>query len=738
MINYLTNIAPEGETFLVVKQAAKAWPAFLPSKKMTAGAWYGNTAMFIIDRFIDGKPSASASNCEHVGFMVLDDIGTKSTVPPLEPTWKMETSPNNYQWGYTFALDSQPTKGDFSAAIKAIADAGYTDGGAINPVRNFRLPGSINLKPGRDNFASVLTEFHPEREFTLDQICTALDVVPEAADTSTLNRIDIADDGTDEVLAWLKSAGYLLAEGNSAGWWGVMCPNHAEHSDGNPEGRYMPVTRAYTCLHEHCSEWDSHKFLQWVEQESGIKCGHGLRDELLAAVMETALSKLTPSDMFKTDALAEVERKELGRIERAKWFERFAYIQEDEAYFDLQDRREISRATFNALYRHVDCKSIHTNRKVEASVFFDENRQSMGAKALVGVTYAAGDSVLSSRDGDIYGNRWRDARPVCVTGNLAPWLAHCEMVIPDDVSRNHIFDVMAFKLQNPRIKINHAILLGGIDGCGKDTVFAPFIHAVCGSGFKNYGELNSDNMNSQWGYKLQSEILILNELKEPDAAARRVLANKLKPLIAAPPETISINRKGMHPYDMYNRLLVIAFTNDYIPISLPSSDRRWMCVWTHAPKMPEAEASWMWDWLKLGGGYSAVGAWLHARNVAHFKAGAPPPMTEYKLSMVEHGMSASESHIVEMLRARMGEFQSGVIGSPFQSLCDRLATSLNSKVPPSALMHALMEAGWEDCGRISSREYGTKKHVFKAPNIEASKSELRRMCEPTLGKLRVV
>jgi hypothetical protein len=97
MINYLTNIAPEGETFLVVKQAAKAWPAFLPSKKMTAGAWYGNTAMFIIDRFIDGKPSASASNCEHVGFMVLDDIGTKSTIPPLEPTWKMETSPNNYQ-----------------------------------------------------------------------------------------------------------------------------------------------------------------------------------------------------------------------------------------------------------------------------------------------------------------------------------------------------------------------------------------------------------------------------------------------------------------------------------------------------------------------------------------------------------------------------------------------------------------------------------------------------------------
>ena len=54
---------------------------------------------------------------------MLDDIGTKSKVPPIEPTWIIETSPDNYQWGYTFALDDQPLKGDCSAAIKAIAEA---------------------------------------------------------------------------------------------------------------------------------------------------------------------------------------------------------------------------------------------------------------------------------------------------------------------------------------------------------------------------------------------------------------------------------------------------------------------------------------------------------------------------------------------------------------------------------------------------------------------------------------
>ena len=110
-----------------------------------------------------GKVHAGAAYCDYVAFMVLDDIGTKSKTPPLEPTWKMETSPGNYQWGYKFKLDEQPTKGEFSAAIVAIAEAGYTDPGAINPVRNFRLPGSINLKDGRDNFASDLAEHTPER-----------------------------------------------------------------------------------------------------------------------------------------------------------------------------------------------------------------------------------------------------------------------------------------------------------------------------------------------------------------------------------------------------------------------------------------------------------------------------------------------------------------------------------------------------------------------------------------------
>jgi len=753
-LEFITNLAPEGETALIVRQKPQlkngelqlhadgaikcTWPAYLPSQKMRAGeAWYINTASFIIDRFEDGRVSASAANCEFVLFMMLDDIGTKSKTPPLAPTWILETSPANFQYGYAFS--EQPTKGEFTAAVKAIAAANYTDAGATNAVRNVRLPGSINLKPGRDNFEAKLVEFHPERDYTLEEICTALGVTPAPADTNHYAPIRLADNGGDDVLSWLNDQGMVLSKINGEGWLSVTCPNNAEHTDGNPEGRYKPLDRSYCCLHSHCVDFGSQTFLDWVAANGGPKVTHGLRDQLIAEAMTVALAKITPSDMFTDDAdakIAEVERKELGRVEKSKWYERFAYVQDDESYFDMQDRREVSRQTFNALFRHIKCMSIHApNTRVEASICFDQNRQSSGAKALVGITYAAGESVIVTRDGDLYGNRWRDARPNvsdAVVGDISMWMEHCQKLVPEPEELEHVLNIMAFKVQHPETKINHAVLHGGDQGSGKDTMWAPFIWAVCGSHSRNRGIMDNNSINSQWGYQLESEILLINELKEPDAATRRQLANQLKPIIAAPPEMLPINRKGLHPYMMANRLFVLAFSNDPVPISLDSQDRRWFCVWSAAARMDPTEAKQMWDWYRHGG-FKSIAAWLHARDISQFNPSAPPAMTEFKANLVEHGMSIAESFLVEMLRARKGEFAKGVIGSPLHSLCDRLAGSApsNVKVPQAALLHALKEAGWVDCGRIKSRDFDTKKHIFAAPELAyiLSKSELRRALE---------
>ena len=100
--------------------------------------------------------------------------------------------------------------------------------------------------------------------------------------------------------------------------------------------------------------------------------------------------------------------------------------------------------------------------------------------------------------------------------------------------------------------------------------------------------------------------------------------------------------------------------------------------------------------------------------------------------MVEHGMSTAESFLVDQMRRRVGEFSRGVVASPFHGVCDRLQGYAPGgvKIVQAALLHALKEANWIDCGRLKSSLHDTKKHIFCAPELaKATKSELRNMVE---------
>jgi hypothetical protein len=245
--------------------------------------------------------------------------------------------------------------------------------------------------------------------------------------------------------------------------------------------------------------------------------------------------------------------------------------------------------------------------------------------------------------------------------------------------------------------------------------------------------VRNEEITSQWGYALETEVLVVNELRQSEAKDRRALENTLKPLIAAPPEYLSVQRKGLAPYDLVNRLQVIAFSNERVAINLPSDDRRWFVIWSDAARMTDAEGAKMWAWLEAGG-KSAVAAWLHQRDVAAFAPGATPFMTEAKAIMVEAGMSGAESFLVDLMRNRVGEFSKGVVGAPWHALCDRLQGTVqgNVKIVQPALLHALKEAGWIDMGRLKSRRHDNKKHIFCAPAMaEMAKSDLRDMVEET-------
>jgi len=754
LFDYFTGLAPAGETALIVKQIDTGklhkdgspkytWPAYLPKHKRKEGeSWFLNTGSFIMDRMRD-KPSASMANCTHVLFMMLDDIGTKSKFPPLLPTAIVETSPGNFQ--YWYAYSDQPTVEEHCAALDAIAAAGYTDEGATNAVRNCRLPGSVNVKPGRDAFVCREVEFHPDREFTLAEICEALGVTPAEAGTARAITFRVKDTGNDTVLAWLNENGLVTSGVNAEGWCGIVCPNHEAHTDGQIEARYKPQDRSFCCYHGHCDGLDSKFFCDWVAEQGGPRTIPGLRDDLIAEYT-SKIGTLTPTEEFPDkgkEIIADVERAQAGREERDKWHKRFAYIMDDDAYFDHETGNEISRRAFNAIFKGVHCVSTAGNkpRKLEASSWYDENREAMGGFVLKGMTYASGDGWKVHKDGMVYGNLWRNARPKVESGGDPQiWLDHCRKLVPDERELEHIWNVMAVKVQQPRTKINHAILHGGNGGSGKDTMWYPMLWAVGGDSMSNVKIIDGDKITSDFGYHYQTEVMVLNELKEPEAKERRALANKLKPIIAAPPEMLTVNRKSLHPYEMPNRLFVLAFTNEAMPITLDSDDRRWFCVWSDAPALKEPEYRKIWDWYK-DGGFEAVTWWLKQRDVSAFNPKAIPFRTDYKQKLIYVGMSNAEGYVFHEIEAGHAPFNVDIIAGPWHKIIKAMNDAHNNsnsfKVVQPALFHALKEAGWIDKGLCYSADYRTKKHCFVRPALKDwSRSDVRRELARITGEGR--
>jgi hypothetical protein len=756
LFDYFTGLAPAGETALIVKQIDTGkhhadgkrkytWPAYYPTHKRKAGeSWFLNTGSFIKDRMPE-KPSAALANCTHVLFLMLDDIGETKVydgesvvikTPPVKPTAIVETSEGSYQ--YWFAYSEQPTVEEQTVFVEALGAADYTDRGARNAVRNCRLPGSVNRKPGKEEFICREVEFNPGVEYTIQELIAAFGVTPAEPGTARAITFRVKDNGADTVLAWLSENSLVLSGTNAAGWCGVVCPNHAEHTDGSIEARYKPQDRSFCCHHGHCDGLDSKFFCDWVAEQGGPRAIPGLRDDLIAEYT-SKINKLTPTEEFPDEAavrIAETERKQAGREDRATWHKRFAYVIDDDGYFDHEMCSEISRRAFNALFRHIECKSVGEKpRRLEASNWYDENREAMKGYALKGMTYAAGDEWKVQRDGLVYGNVWRDARPeIKNPGDPQLWIDHCRRLVPDERELNHIWDVMAVKLKQPRTKINHAVLHGGNGGIGKDTMWYPFLWAIGGDHMKNVKVIDGDKITSDFGYHYQTEVMVLNELKEPEARERRALANRLKPVIAAPPEMLTVNRKGLHPYEMPNRIFLLAFTNESMPITLDSDDRRWFCVWSDAPKMTSDETQRIWGWYK-NGGFEAVAGWLRARDVSAFNPKAIPFTTEYKQRLVYTGMSNAESFIYHLIEKREAPFNTDIIAGPWHNIIkiisDAIPVNSHLKIVQPALLHALKETGWVDKGLCLSTTNKSKRHIFVRPELaDLPKSHLRDMVEP--------
>jgi Family of unknown function (DUF5906) len=215
---------------------------------------------------------------------------------------------------------------------------------------------------------------------------------------------------------------------------------------------------------------------------------------------------------------------------------------------------------------------------IPASDWLDQNRH------VEHMTWAPGQPMLIE-DRLISEGRWI-VKPGCRIFNLyrppnirlgdpnriEPWVAHLHHIYPDDAE--HIIRWLTHRVQRPAEKINHALLLGGSQGIGKDTLLEPAKYAV---GPWNFTEVSRAHMFGRFNGFVRSVILRLGEGRDLGDVNRFAFYEHMKIYLAAPPDVL---RCDMREYSVLNVCGVIITTNHKTDgIYLPADDRRHYVAW---------------------------------------------------------------------------------------------------------------------------------------------------------------
>jgi hypothetical protein len=175
--------------------------------------------------------------------------------------------------------------------------------------------------------------------------------------------------------------------------------------------------------------------------------------------------------------------------------------------------------------------------------------------------------------------------PIVLSGDsalAALWIEHIRKIYDGEGDADHIIRYFAFKVQRPEAKINHALMLGGGQGIGKDTICAPLKHAV---GPWNFIEISPKHISGRFNGYAKSVFLRVSEARDLGEVNRFDFYEQMKVLTASPPEVLRVDEKHLREYDVFNVCGVIITTNYKTNgIYLPSDDRRHFVAWSPAKK----------------------------------------------------------------------------------------------------------------------------------------------------------
>jgi hypothetical protein len=276
-----------------------------------------------------------------------------------------------------------------------------------------------------------------------------------------------------------------------------------------------------------------------------------------------------------------------------------------------------------------------------------------------------------------------------------PWVDLIRFVYPDDAQ--HLQDWFAHRVQRPAEKINHALVLGGGQGIGKDTMLAPLRYAI---GPWNFRETNPKQAMERFNPFLKGVILRVSEARDLGTEADRFkFYDHMKAYTASPPEMLVVDDKNIRLHPILNVCGVIITTNHKTDgIYLPADDRRHYVSWSDKTKAdfrprssPDArDGYWdhMWGWYEKENGYAHVAAFLAQRGLSTFDPKAPPQQTAAFWAIVDSSRAPEEAELADAI--------------DLLSPSARDPNDPNKRIPPDALTLEQLRSAAQQSLQLSS------------------------------------
>jgi hypothetical protein len=274
------------------------------------------------------------------------------------------------------------------------------------------------------------------------------------------------------------------------------------------------------------------------------------------------------------------------------------------------------------------------------------------------------------------------------------WLDHVSKVFADNAE--HIVNWLAHRVQRPQEKINHALVLGGDQGIGKDTLIEPVKRAV---GPWNFLEVSPKQIQGRFNGFLKSVILRINEARDLGEFDRFEFYDHMKAYTAAPPDVLRVDEKNLREHSVLNCCGVIITTNYKMDgLFLPADDRRHFVAWSDRTKEDFTGDYWksLWDWYDRGGD-GHIAAYLAGPDISSFDPKAPPPKTPAFWAIVDASRAPEDAELADVLDT-MGNPDATTITRITNEATGEFAIWFKDRKNRRAIPHRL-----EKCGYVQVR-----------------------------------